>query len=152
MNDPHVYDKAKYHYATIEELGLPEEHASNHTVPMLRWLIEKDLMSEFFVSECSDELARFRAGDLSIHDIYGWWDHRLISDMLTDQGNAFALHYFDFAKGTYLKDYCSTLQGSLPSEFHISYSDENYLKLKPLIDAAFLRWSAPAKPWWKIWS
>jgi hypothetical protein len=152
MSDPHVYDKAKYHYETIEKLGLPEEHASNHTVPMLRWLIENELMSEFFISECSDELDRLRAGDLSIHDIYGWWDRCLISDMLTDKGNAFALHYFDFEKGAYLKDYCATLQGSLPSEFHVSYSDENYLKLKPLMDAAFSRWSNPAKPWWKIWN
>ena len=51
MNSPHVYDKAKYHDETIEQHGLPEEHAANHTVVFLRWLIENDLMGESFITE-----------------------------------------------------------------------------------------------------
>lgn len=140
--NPHVYDKAKYHHESIEEFGLPDEHASNHTVPILRWLIENQLMSEFFLTECADELSRFRKGRMSIHELYGRWDRCLISDMLSEQGNAFAMHYFDFEKGAYLKDYCATLQGTLPSEFHVAYSDENYRRLKPLMDAAYAHWAA----------
>lgn len=140
--NPHVYDKAKYHHESIEELGLPDEHASNHAVPMLRWLIENQLMSDFFVTECATELSRFRKGKMSIHELYGRWDHCLISDMLSERGNAFAMHYFDFEKGAYLKDYCATLQGILPSEFHVVYSDENYRRLEPLMDAAYAHWVA----------
>ena len=51
---PVVYDKAKYHDDTIEELGLPEEHASNHAVFFLRWLIDHSLVSSFFLSESAD--------------------------------------------------------------------------------------------------
>jgi hypothetical protein len=151
MKDRHVYDKAKYHYEAIEKFGLSEDHASNHIAPMLRWLVENDMMSEFFVTDCADELARFRAGELSIHELYGRWGHCIISDMLSEKGNAFAMHYFDFEQGAYLKDYRATLLGSLPSELHIEYSEENYAKLKPLMDAAFARWSEAKKPWWKIW-
>ena len=65
----HVYDKAKYHAEAVELAGLDEGHASNHTVYMLRWLVENNLMSDFFLDEGSGPLARYRAGDLSIHDL-----------------------------------------------------------------------------------
>ena len=89
----HVYDKAKYHDESVAQAGLPDEHASNHIVPMLRWLIENDLMSEFFLTEGAEALARYRAGELSIHELFDWWDTCLISDMLSAQGNAFAMHF-----------------------------------------------------------
>jgi hypothetical protein len=47
MSAPHVYDKAKCHYETIEQHGLSEEHAANHTVVFLRWLIDRRMMSDF---------------------------------------------------------------------------------------------------------
>ena len=136
----HVYDKAKYHLESVEQAGLPEDHASNHIVPMLRWLIHNDLMSEFFVTEGAEPLARYRAGDLSIHGLFDWWDTCLISDMLSDQGNAFAMHYFDYTNGKYLGDYQRILQGSLASEFHVIYSDANYLKLQSAIDQHYKHW------------
>src|SRR5690348_14223481 len=116
MSSPYVYDKAKYHYEEVEELGLPEEHAANHTVFFLRWLIENDLMSPLFGEQGGDILKRFRAGELGIHDVYEWWDSCLIEDMLSVEGNAFAMHYFNLESGPYLSDYSSTLQGDLPSE------------------------------------
>src|SRR5688572_15876770 len=105
MNSPHVYDKAKYHYETIEEFGLSEEHADNHTVVFLRWLIEHDLISKAFVENSGDMLEKFRAGKASIHELYEWWDCCLIEDMLSEEGNKFAMHYFDFDKGMFLQDY-----------------------------------------------
>ena len=151
MTNPYVYDKAKYHAETIENLGLPESHADNHTVPFLRWLIENDLMSDFFVTESADSLAAFKRGETSIHELYESWDRCPISDMLSPQGNAFAMSYFDFEKGKYLADYMKTLQGGLPTEFHVQYSDENYQKLKHVIDERYARWQHPPKPWWKVW-
>jgi len=148
---PHVYDKAKYHYESVEQAGLPLEHASNHTVPILRWLIENDLMSEFFVTEGGDELDRFKRGELAIHGLYASWDTCLISDMLSDHGNAFAMHYFDFERGNYISDYMATLQGDLPSEFHIPYSEESYAKLRAVIDRRYADWRKQSNPWWRFW-
>lgn len=145
MASPHVYDKAKYHYETIEELGLPEEHASNHTVFFLRWLLENDLMSEEFVEEAGDELAKFRAGKASAHQVYEWWDCCLVDDMLSDEGNAFAMHYFDFEDGEYLRDYMKELQGELPSEFHIEFNETNYQRMKKIIDRRFYEWRKSQK-------
>jgi hypothetical protein len=143
---PVVYDKAKYHDDTIQELGLPEEHAANHTVFFLRWLIEHSLMSEVFETEGAQVLAAFRTGDASIHQLYDWWDRSLVDDMLSDEGNAFAQTYFDFEQGQYLKDYAHILQRTLPSEFHVSYTEENYQAIRVVIDRRYLEWRSASRP------
>jgi hypothetical protein len=148
MNSPHVYDKAKYHYETIEQHVLFAEHAANHTVFFLRWLIENNLMSDEFMEESGDEIAKFREGAASIHQVYEWWDCCLIDDMLSEEGNAFAMQYFDFDKGKYIHDYMELLQGSLPSEFHIDYNEANYQRMKEVIDGRYKEWKAPKKSSW----
>jgi hypothetical protein len=95
----YAYDKAKYHYETVEEEGLPLEHAANHTVYFLRWLIERDLLSEFFRDETKELLEGFRRGEQSIHDVYDSWDDVLASDMLSEEGNAFAMALFRLRQG-----------------------------------------------------
>jgi len=136
MNDyaqPVVYDKTKYHLETTEEYGLPESHASHHTLYFLRWLIENDMMSDDFTSE-AQPLDEYRKGKRTLLSLYEWWDCCLVDDMLSDEGNAFAQYYFDFENGKYIHDYIGLLQGNLISEFHIEFTDEKYARLKPIID------------------
>jgi hypothetical protein len=148
VKTPHVYDKAKYHHETIQQYGLSEDHASNHTVVFFRWLIDRRLMSVFFETEAAEILAKFRAGQTTIHQVYGWWDHCLIDDMLSEDGNAFAKHYFDFGSGRYIQDYIGKLKGSRPSEFHIDYTDANYSMMKSVIDRRYSQWKKPTSWWW----
>ena len=143
---PVVYDKAKYHEDTIQELGLPAEHAANHTVFFLRWLIEHALMSESFETGSAQVLAAFRAGDASIHELYEWWDSCLVDDMLSDEGNTFAQAYFDFERGQYLQDYARVLQGTLPSEFHVPWSEANYQTIRAVIDRRYEEWRSASHP------
>ena len=142
MSPGHVYDKGKYHDDTIEELGLPEEFAENHTVFFLRWLIEHSLMSDFFEREGGEVLSQFRAGAVPIHEVYRWWDRCLIDEMLSDEGNAFAKSYFEFDGGAYLGDYARALQGDLESEFEIPYSEWNYRTLAAVINTRYAAWRA----------
>ena len=88
MKSPHVYDKAKYHLESVEEHGLSEEHASNHTVFFLRWLIENDLMDDWFLEESKAEIAKLRAGKATIHHVYDSWDNCLIDDMLSKKATS----------------------------------------------------------------
>ena len=150
MKTPHVYDKAKYHYETIEQNGLSEEHAANHTVVFLRWLIEHDLMAQFFVKESAGILETFLAGAASIHEVYEWWDCCLIDEMLSEDGNNFAMYYFDFDKGKYIQDYIEILQERLPSEFHVEYTEENYQRMKEVIDTRYKDWKSQRKKWWRF--
>jgi hypothetical protein len=148
MASPHVYDKAKYHDETIDQYGLSEEHAANHTVVFLRWLIERQLMSEFFEKEAVEILKRFRSGEATIHQVYSWWDRCLVDDMLSEEGNAFAMHYFEFGSGRYLRDYAATLQRGLPSEFHIDFTESNYAAMKRVMDRRYEEWKKPKRRWW----
>jgi hypothetical protein len=76
----------------------------------------------------------------------------LISDMASDKGNAFGMFYFDFEKGKYIADYKATLQGNLSTEFHVAFTEENYQKLKNIIDMRYSNWMMPKKSWWKFWN
>jgi hypothetical protein len=142
MTSPHVYDKAKYHAETVEVHGLPEEHASNHTVVFLRWLIEHDLMAKWFIEQTKCDLEQYRTGKTNVHELYNWWDCCLVDDMLSEEGNAFAMEYFDFDKRKYLNDYTGLLQGTLPSEYHIRYTEENYARIKEVIDRRYVEWKS----------
>jgi len=148
MDSPHVYDKAKYHFETISQHGLSEEHAANHTIFFLRWLIEQRMMSEFFEEQGAYILKKFKNGGATIHEVYEWWDCCLVDDQLSEEGNAFAMHYFDFQHGLYLRDYIATLKGDLPTEFHIDFTEENYETMKHVIDRRYRDWKKPRRKWW----
>ncbi len=164
---PIVYDKAKYHFESVREHGLPEIHAYIHTGFFVGWLIENELLDEEFAEECEEEIARFRKHELSAPQLFRLWDGALVDDMLNDEGNAFAQAYFDFQKGRYIQDYSENIAKNLKSEFHVQDSSANFAAAKAIIDDRFRRWKlslhggggrpeatgiAPAKkPWWKIW-
>jgi hypothetical protein len=65
--------------------------------------------------------------------------------MLSEEGNAFAMHYFDFERGRYIHDYIAALQGSLPSEFHVDCTEDNYQKMRQVIDRRYDEWKTPKK-------
>ena len=52
---------------------------------------------------------------------------------------------FDFDKGKYIHDYIELLQGDLPSEFHIEYNEENYQRMKEVIDRRYKEWKSPRR-------
>lgn len=102
-------------------------------------------LSEFFEQETAGILQEFRADKISIHKVYEWWDCCLIDDMLSEEGNAFAMHYFDFDSGRYIYDYIEALQGPLPSELHVKYTENNYQRMRQVIDRRYDEWKAPKK-------
>jgi len=59
------------------------------------------------------------------------------------------MHYFDFQRGRYIPDYIETLQGRLPSEFHVVYTEDSYQKMRQVIDRRYDEWKTPKKKgWW----
>ena len=106
-------------------------------------------MSEEFVRESDTILRKVRAGKATIYEVYEHWDCCLVDDMFSQEGNAFAMYYFDFDKGRYIRDYIGTLQGGLPSEFHVAYTENNYQTMRKIMDARFEEWKKPKKRgWW----
>lgn len=148
--NPFVYDKAKYHEESVRSLGLPEEHAYNHTTFFMSWLVKNHLMSDDFEKDKNNPVSDYRNGKISINRLYEWWDCCLISDMLSAEGNAFAQTYFDFDKGRYLKDYSKHLQRDLPTPFHVPYTAENEVTIHAVIDKRYREWKH-GKKWWQFW-
>jgi hypothetical protein len=155
MNQPVVYDKAKYHSKTVLDAGLDDVQAEVHTAFFLGWLIDNDLMSDEFNGECPELIAQYKSRETTALEVYEWWDCCLIDDMLSDTGNAFAQHYFDFQRGQYLAEYAELLVCDLPTAYHVPYSWDNYELIRRRIDQRFHEWESRGqtanRPWWRFW-
>lgn len=140
IDNKYVFDKAKFHDNTIAQLGLNEEQSFVHTGLFFAWLVNHDLMSDFFVKESGDNIQKLKERKISPSSLYMEWDGVLLGEMLNEQGFNFALHYFDFDKGSYVKEYEGIFGLKRGQIFTVKDSWVNYEKIKPMIDAAYERW------------
>jgi hypothetical protein len=140
VDDKYVFDKAKYHDNSVAELGLSDSQSFVHTGLFLAWLVNNELMSDFFVTETGKEVENLKVRRSSPIEIYEEWDGVLIGEMLTRAGFNFALDYFDFERGTYLKDYERVFKVTSKRVYEVKGTWDNYDKLKPTIDAAYEKW------------
>jgi len=141
VDNKHVFDKAKYHDNSIKQLGLDEQQSFVHTGLFFAWLVNSGLMSEFFIQETGHEIEKLRMRKIAPSTLYMNWDGVLLGEMLSDQGFQFALTYFDFDKGTYMADYENIFNVTGDQVFTVKDTWENYDKIKPVIDAAYEKWS-----------
>jgi hypothetical protein len=152
MPHPVVYDKAKYHNGGDYPAGLPDEQAFVHTGLYLGWIIERDLYSEMFRDETAGMIARFKAREITGPAVYEYWDGCLIEDMLSEEGNAFSQAYFDFDRGSFLRDYETLLAEGLPSIYHVANTWENYERLRTRLDERLAAWRrGRERPAWQFW-
>jgi hypothetical protein len=155
MNPPIVYDKAKYHSESIETAGLPEGQEFVHTGFYLGWLIQNDLLDDEFVDDCLlDEIAAFKARKITGPEIYSRCDGALVDDMLSDEGNAFSQHYFNFEKGQFVADYMHAFSVSGGNDFFgVEDTWENFDRISQYFDRGYTKWkrTKDKKPWqfWK---
>lgn len=141
VDNKYVFDKAKYHDNSVEQLGLDEEQSFVHTGLFFAWLVNNGLMSDFFVDETGNEIEKLKERKISPSTIYMNWDGVLLGEMLNDTGFNFALSYFDFDKGTYMADYEKVFNVTGDQVFTVKDTWENYDKIKTTINAAFEKWS-----------
>lgn len=153
-NTTDVYDKAKWHYDGEFPDDLDEFQGFVHTGMFLGWLVDNDLMSDQFKSDFEDEIQEFKSHRLTGSQIFErCCDGVLMLEDISELGNRFALHYFDFDKGKYLADYEAALAGNLPTMYHVVDTWDNYTKLKVVLDKRFTEWKNQnnKKPFWKLW-
>jgi len=74
MEAPIVYDKAKYHFESIEENGLPEIHAYIHTGMFLGWLIESNLIDDEFLEDFGEDIPRLKRREITSPELFSLWD------------------------------------------------------------------------------
>ena len=140
VDESYVFDKAKFHFDSVEEAGLEESQAYVHTGLFLAWLINNGLISDFFREESGAALERTTLRTDRPSEIYRDWDGVLVGEMLNKEGFNFALSYFDFDNGQYLKHFEKILCAKGNHIIAVDDSWENYDKIKPAIDAAYKKW------------
>jgi hypothetical protein len=136
-----VYDKAKWHYGGDFPEDLEAFQGYIHTGLFLGWMIDNGLVSEQFKTDLSAEIDRFKQQRLTGPQLFQkCCGGVLMLDDLSATGNRFAMAYFEFNTGQYLKDYEITLGKGLPTIYHVADNWENYNKLKHVIDSRFEEW------------
>lgn len=136
----YVFDKAKYHDGSIEKMGLADEQSFVHTGLFIAWLVNNDLMSDFFNEESGPDILDLKHKIVSPSELYMNWDGVFVGDMLNETGFNFAMSYFDFDKGRYLRDYEKVFDVKGEDVFKVADTWDNYDKLRPAIDLAFKKW------------
>jgi hypothetical protein len=153
-NKVDVYDKAKWHFGGEFPDDLDDFQGYVHTGMFIGWLIDNALMSEEFNADHEAEIQLFKQHELTGSQIFErCCDGVLMLEDISELGNRFALHYFDFETGQYLNDYDTTLSNGLPSMYHVADTWDNYKKLKSVLDKWFTDWKNQnnKKPFWKLW-
>ena len=141
IDESFVFDKAKYHFESINEAELDEEQAYVHTGLFFAWIIKNGLYSEFLLEESPEEIEQTKNEKISPSELYMNWDGVLIGELLNQIGYNFATDYFDFENGDYVNDYEETLCSTDPDIFRVKNTWKNYHKIAEIIDLKFEKWN-----------
>ena len=135
------YDDASWHYEGDFPEDLPPSAGATHIGMFFAWALLADLGGELHTEELPDGLLRLRNRDVTPGQHFiDACDQKLTDEDLNDEGNTFALAYFDSDQAEYLKDYESALAQNLPNVYHIGDTWDNFEKLKPILDQRFSEW------------
>lgn len=135
------YDDASWHYGGDYPKGLAPEAAMTHIGMFLGWTVDRGLEGDFLREDCADDLARFRAREITGAELLGrCCDGKLSSEELNEEGNAFAAWYYE---KKYLDDYADTCGGEDDASiYEVPDSWERFDALGAKIDGRFAAWKA----------
>jgi len=135
------YDDASWHSGGDFPKDLPDEAAATHTGMFVAWALLSGLAGDIHVRELPGAFEKLRSRSLTPGQFFlDACDGKFTDEDLNDEGNAFAQAYFDFERGSYIEDYDRVLVGSLPSQYHVADTWENFEKLQPILDKRLAEW------------
>ncbi|PFQ50470.1 hypothetical protein COK05_05590 [Bacillus cereus] len=86
----------------------------------LGWIIEHNLFSHEFEEESQDEINQFKLRQMTGTQIYINWDGVLADNMLNDEGNQFAMYYFNNEdEWKYIDDYSGIFTDDGETLYHV---------------------------------
>lgn len=144
-----AYDKARWHFEAEDfPVGIEVEQGGVHIAFFYRWMLEQGFAGKYLLEDMVEEVALVEKGQYSALDLlFEFNDGVLIEDDFNDVGRTFADQYYGtetpFAKkyAFYLDDYgkldLAHKVGFEASDYGIIYSNENYQKVKKVIDSRY---------------
>jgi len=139
-SEARIFDDASHHYGGNWPPGLPRSQAYVHTGLFLGWIVGAGLCSERFSTDHAADLKTFRSGGISGPALFERIGGILSSDMLSDEGAAFASEYFDLEQGAYLDDYGHLLADRQPTAYHVPDTAESARRISERIDLRYAQW------------
>jgi hypothetical protein len=131
-----VYDKAKWHSGGDFPEGLPHENGGTHIGMFLAWAINHGMVSPDLMSEAALDLEAVLQRRLTGRTIlFNYLDGVLSDEDLSEEGNAFAEHYYE----AYQAEYDALIRTELESAYHASDDWVTYDAVAAMIDEAYSR-------------
>lgn len=135
------YDDASWHCEGDFPKDLESTAAATHTGMFVTWAFLSGLAGAIHLEDFPDDILRLEARQLTPGKFFlQTCDGKFTDEDLNEEGNEFARDYFDFQRGSYLKDYEQVLAHHLPSLYHVADTWDNFDKLKPALDQRFSEW------------
>lgn len=126
----------------------PEENAATHIGMFVAWTINNDLWGQFDDFDWSTPAQQVRNREISGRTfLLELCDGKLFTEMLTEDGAAFADWYYD----QYLEDCQRVLSKDLESDYLVEDTWENYERIAAVITGRYRNPRPKPKPWWKFW-
>jgi len=144
-------DRADWHYGNDFPENLPEENGGTHIGMYLNWVIEKNLISEFHLTESKDGIEKVKSGEITGRDfLFDYCDGKFWNQELNEIGLEFTESYYSSDK--YFGDYAKVLADELDSIYEVKDNRQNYSLIKEKLDQRFNKWnSRKDKKFWEFW-
>jgi hypothetical protein len=144
-------DKADWHYGNDFPENLPEENGGTHIGMYLNWVIEKNLISEFLLTESKNGIEKVKSGKITGRDfLFDCCDGKFWNQELNEIGLEFTESYYSSDK--YFGDYAKVLASELDSIYEVKDNRQNYSLIKEKLDDRFNKWSSRKnKKFWEFW-
>jgi hypothetical protein len=135
------YDDASWHYGSDFPAGLPNEASGTHTGMFVAWALLSGLGGDIHTVECPEDLSALQTRAFTPGTFFlKFCDGKFTDEDLSDEGNAFAQHYFKFERGAFLGDYTNAMPDDIPSLYHVPDNWDTFELLKPIFDQRLAKW------------
>ena len=141
VDEHFVFDKAKYHFESVDYADLEEKQAYIHTGLFFAWIIKNNLYSEEFLDEFEEQIEETRSERVSPAELYMNLDGEFIGELLNLAGYNFAMHYYHLHTGEYIHDYESIFGSKKPDIYRVEDNWENYNIIAKVIDEKYEKWN-----------
>lgn len=144
-------DRADWHYGNDFPTNLPVENGGTHIGMYLNWIIDKNLIGEFHLTESKDGIEKVKSGEITGRDfLFDYCDGKFWNQELNEIGLKFTESYYSSDK--YFGDYAKVLANELESIYEVKDNRQNYSLIKEKIDQRFNKWNARQnKKFWEFW-
>ncbi|WP_151742696.1 MULTISPECIES: hypothetical protein [unclassified Acinetobacter] len=143
------YDDASWHYGGDFPVDLPQEAGATHIGMFLTWMLLHNFASEELIEYSQDAIEHLKTKKITgAHFLINELDEKLTDNDFSEEGNAFALAYYEGLNNDsrYNDDYLLSFSVDTNNVYRVADTWENYDKLASHIDARYCRWVMDGRP------